>query len=171
MVEGKWWTPRRVFESGLSDNPLCDLCGAIGDLPHRLVARPARDEHRTAECPKWLSDVASKRPQDPPFAAGAPARPNAPPPPPWIEYNIEPPPTDGAIVTGSVYTDGALRGLLPCTRRVGWAFVVVNQLDETWGRFGTVSERYTTVCRAELHAAVEALRHSTPPITIHTDNQ
>ena len=25
--------------------------------------------------------------------------------------------------------------------------------------------------RAELHAAVEALRHAAPPLTIHTDNQ
>ena len=50
-------------------------------------------------------------------------------------------------------------------------FVVVNEIDETWGRFGTVSERHTTIFRTELHAAVEALRLATPPVTIHTDNQ
>ena len=47
----------------------------------------------------------------------------------------------------------------------------VSQLDDTWGLFGTVSEDYTTVFRAELHAAVEALRHAAPPVTIHADNQ
>ena len=126
LVEGRWWTPKRLFESGLSDNPLCELCGAIGDLPHRLASCSARDEFRAVEC------------------------------------NVGKPPTDGAVVTGAVYTDGALRGLLPCTRRAGWAFAVVNQLDDAWGRFGAVSERSTSVFRAELHAAVEALRHSYP---------
>ena len=70
-----------------------------------------------------------------------------------------------------MYTDGALRGLVPCIRRAGWAFVGVNDQDVTWGRFGTVSEQYTTIFRAELRAAIEALCHCVPLVTIHTDSQ
>ena len=65
LVEGRWRTPKRLFQCGMAESPLCELCGGIGDLPHRLASCPAREAFRTAECPKWLSDMAMKCPSNP----------------------------------------------------------------------------------------------------------
>ena len=171
LAEGRWWAPLRLYEQGVAESPFCELCGEVGDLPHRMARCPRRQEYRDAECPTWLVEAANKRPKDPLFAAGLPARPSVPCAPPWLEYDVGTPPTDGALATGNVYTDGALRGLVPCTRRAGWAYIVINGDERTWGRYGTMGELFCTIFRAELKAVVEVLRCACPPLTIHTDNQ
>ena len=97
--------------------------------------------------------------------------PAVPPSPPDRKYSIATPPIDGALAQGDVYTDGALRGLVPCTRRAGWAYLVVSGGEASGGRCGTMGEPYPTALRAELRAVNEALRSACPPPTIHTDNQ
>ena len=64
LVEGRWWTPKRLQEAGVAADPLCDLCGDVGDLPHRLASRPSRDDCRTAGA-QWTlcSPRASQRGQ------------------------------------------------------------------------------------------------------------
>ena len=171
LVEGRWWTPQRLYEQAAGESPFCELCGGIGDLPHRLAKCPRRREYREAECPTWLVKAAQHCPRDPLFSAGVPARPSIPPPPPWLEYHVGEPPVDGALATGNVYSDGALRGLVPETRRAGWAFIEVNGTERKWGKYGTMGEMFCTIFRAELKAVVEILRCACPPLTIHTDNQ
>ncbi len=57
-------------------------------------------------------------------------------------------------------------------RRAGWGVVVVSSSGEVlWTLYGTLSERFPTVVRAELRAVYEALRRAVGRVTIHTDNQ
>ena len=59
-------------------------------------------------------------------------------------------PTDGATASGEAFADGALRGTVPRAGLLGWAFTVSNEGEPLWGKYGTCSEEYTTVLRAEL---------------------
>ena len=173
LVEGGWWPQHRLFQKGLASHPFCKLCGLTGTLFHRLIAcsAPARKEKRQAECPEWLAKQACDRPADPLFAHGVPQRPRFPEPPPSSEFWVGEVPEDGATASGEACTDGALRGTVPRARRAGWAFIVSSEGKTLWGKYGTCSERYTTVLRAELRALLEILRITTGPLTIHVDNK
>ncbi len=75
------------------------------------------------------------------------------------------------VVTGDVYTDGALRGRCGRVLRGGWAFVLVDAMGGTvWGMCGTMSERYASVLRSELKGVIEALRYAVGVVRVHTDN-
>ena len=68
-----------------------------------------------------------------------------------------------------VYSGGALKGMIPCARRAGWAYIVINEDSVTLGTYGAMSERYPTVFRADLCVVLEAVRLAVPPLTVHTD--
>ena len=74
------------------------------------------------------------------------------------------------MARGIAYTDGALRGTMPKSRRAGWAFVVSQGGEKFWGKFDVCSEEYTTVLRAELRALAEILRIACGPLTVYVDN-
>ena len=125
LAEGRWWTPQRLYEAGFAEHPFCELCGEVGDLPHRMGSCPRRKPFCDEECPPWLAVNIQKQKDNIMFTTGLPARPCPPPVPPPFERTISELPSQGAVVSGMVYTGGALKGLIPCARRVGWAFVVI----------------------------------------------
>ena len=164
-------SPAKLFDAGLVADPICRACGVkAGTLLHRLGACAARTETLDSHCPKGLAKEASARTADPLFAEGIPLRPVMPGPPAPQEHWIGSIPTDGAVASGEAYTDGALRGTLPKTRRAGWAFVVRQAGSQVWGKFGVCSESFTTVLRSELRALAEILRIASGPLTVHVDN-
>ena len=85
--------------------------------------KPYRDE----ECPKWLVKYIQEQSHEIMFTTGLPARPCPPPVPPRFEWSIGDPPTQRAVVIGMVYIDDALQSMIPCARRVGWAYVVISE--------------------------------------------
>ena len=87
-----------------------------------------------------------------------------------MEFNIRPP-VDGLLATSDVYTDGALRGLITCSRSAGLAFVATNGAEPTWERDGTDGEQYPTTLRVELRPFAKMLLCALPPVVIHTDNE
>ena len=172
LPEGGWWTQEKLFEKGLAADPFCKLCNTkVGTLCHRLFFCPNRRERMEAECPASLRKHAIDETDNPLFTQGIPRRPHCPPPPPAAEQWIGVPPSDGAGACGEAYTDGALKGTAPKARRAGWAYVVDDGAAPMWGKFGTCSEAYTTVLRAELRALLEILRVAIGPIVIHVDNK
>ena len=77
-----------------------------------------------------------------------------------------------ALITGHVFTDGAMKGLLPEVRRGGWAFAKLGSSKDLISVvfYGTCSDCWLTTVRTELKAVEEALRRAVPPLVIHTDN-
>ena len=150
-----------AFCSGMASNAFCRWWhNEIGDLLRRTARCPARNDLRQGECPQLLLRQVEENPHDPLFTCGVPNSPTATPHPPEREYHIAAPPSDGALASGNVYTDGALRGSVPSTRREGWAYSVVNEAEATWGRYGTMGDLYPTALRAERRAANGALRRA-----------
>ena len=90
-----------------------------------------REDYRQHECTQWLNKVIVSRPDEVLFRTGLPSRPAAPPAPLLFERNLAQPLEHGATVTGSVYTDGTLKVIIPCALLVGWAHVVTNQVEQT----------------------------------------
>ena len=172
LPEGGWWSQEKLFAKGLAADPFCRLCKtAVGSLRHRLFFCPFRREAMEAECPLPIRKQAIDEKDNPLFTEGIPLRPQCPPPPPAAEQWIGEPPHGGAVAWGDAYTDGALKGTVPKARRAGWAYVVDDRTAPLWGKFGTCSETYPTVLRAELRALLEILRVTAGPIVIHVDNQ
>ncbi len=170
LAEGGWWSPWRKYIDGMTKKPRC-ACGkeaaclvhVLTECPH---AKAVRDDY---DDPNILEQARGQR-WNPLFNAGVPMRPEMPPDPDPIIRDIgdhHHPRT----VTGDVYTDGAMKGLCRRTLRAGWAFVMLDDQGVViWGRYGTMAERYPTVLRSELRAALEATRHATGRVTVHTDN-
>ena len=171
LPEGGWWTQKKLFLAGLAEDLTCKLCNAEeGTLRHRLFHCQRRKQLMKAQCPEWIERCAQEEVSNPLFTCGVPLRPQAPPPPPLAENWIGSPPTGGAVARGCAFTDGALKGTVPKARRAGWAYIVLDDLAEPWGKFGTCPEAYTTVLRAELRALAEILRVTVGPITVFVDN-
>ncbi len=179
LVEGGWWPQARIHAANGSATRKCQRCMArVGTTWHRLGAcsEPAAVAHRDDACPRWLLEQASVWAWNPLYARGVPAEPKQTPPPPQLTFwGDEGQPKDGAVATGSVYTDGALTslfGLFGIARRAGWGVVSLCERGRVvWSKHGTLPERFPTVVRAELQAVLEALRLAVPPLTIHTDSQ
>ena len=171
LPEGGWWTQKKLFEAGLADDSTCKLCNdEEGTLQHRLFHCKRRKQLIEAQCPAWLERCAHEEESNPLFTCGLPLRPQVPAPPPPAENWIGSPPSGGAAARGCAFTDGALKGTVPKARRAGWAYIVLDDLAEPWGKFGICSEAYTTVLRAELRALAEILRVTVGPITVYVDN-
>ena len=75
-------------------------------------------------------------------------------------------------LTGDVYTDGAMSGgARKGTERSGWAALLIDHEGKVVGGiYGTCPDWFPTSLRAELWAALQALRHGCPPITLWIDN-
>ena len=171
LAEGGWWPQARLFEEGLAADPICRAClVAPGTLLHRLLHCHERTSFMEAHCPRWLTQTASDNSSDPLFSEGIPRLPVMPSPPPPHESWIGTVPAAGAVAYGVAYTDGALRGTIPKSRRAGWAFTVAQDDAKLWGKFGVCNEQYTSVLRAELRALAEVLRIACGPLTVHVDN-
>ena len=171
IPEGGWWTQEKLYNAGLALDPFCRLCKhALGSLRHRLFRCPSRRQLIAAGCPSSLRSKAIEESDNPLFNLAVPLRPQCPDPPPRAEAWIGSPPRDGAIASGTAYTDGALKGTVPKARRGGWAFVVDDGHASLWGTFGTCAEPCTSVLRAELRALAEILRVSAGHLTVNVDN-
>ena len=86
---------------------------------------------------------------------------------------VFPPGAEEEIVTGQVYTDGAMRGRLTQARRSGWAFAIVEPqtLQLVVAYYGHCGGPWHSVIRAELQAIEQALARAVEPLVIHTDSQ
>ena len=116
---------------------ICRACGAeSATLLHRFVLCSARKEQRDEQCAKWLLHQASVDSSDPLFQVGVPPRPICPPPPKAVERWIGQILADGALARGRAYTDGAMRGTYSRAKRAGWDFVVADEGNPMWGKYG-----------------------------------
>ena len=169
LIEGGWWPQARLCHAGLAEDPLCRICGAEpGTIWHRVRCRLRRKE---GEKDEKIQEIGMQRWWDPLFSRGIPALPLLPPLPLDQTWSF-PEDADKHLVTGKVFTDGALRGAHPEARRAGWAFAMVEEdsfrLQAAF--FGVCGEPWLTVLRSELHAIEQAIRRAVPPLTVYTDS-
>ncbi len=175
LVEGGWWPQARLHAARLVDDPLCraDGChgGVCGTTWHRLADCRATEEERKRLLPEWVYRKAVTQKWDPLFYRGVPCMPLMPKPPrDVLRWGPRGQPADGAVATGRVYTDGALRGRMIRMARGGWGIAVLSDdMEIIWECYGTCAEPFPTTVRSELHAVLNALRRAAPPLTIYTD--
>ncbi len=170
MAEGGWWTQWRKYVQGVRDNPRCECGAAVDCLSHRMISCPLARGVRKEFTDQDILKQAAAQDWNPLFHRGVPYRPTMPPDPGkrTVDFGDHDHPR---YVTGSVYTDGALRGRCRRVLRAGWAYAMTDHGGQlVWGRCGTMDERYPTVYRSELRAVLEALKLIDGPTTIYTDN-
>ena len=170
LIEGGWWTQARLHHQGLATDPFCRKCGVVhGTLWHR-AANLCTNEEAATPIP-GIVEEGKRRWWDPLFSRGVPAMPLLPTPPSEYVWFFPETAAD-VLITGDVYTDGALKGMLPEARRSGWAFAKMGrsrgQVQAAF--YGVCADPWPTIVRAELRAIEEALRRAVPPLTIYTDN-
>ena len=170
LVEGGWWPQARLHHHGLAADPFCRRCCAEhGTLWHRASKLCTAEE--PAAPVSAIVEEGKSRWWDPLFSRGIPAvplLPNFPCERVWCY-----PETAGsALITGEVFTDGAMKGRLPEVRRGGWAFAKLGANKEHIQAvfYGVSNDAWLTIVRAELKAVEEALRRAVAPLTIYTDN-
>ena len=168
LIEGGWWTQARLHHCGLASDPFCRWCGEDhGTLWHRLsrICKSSASDRPT------IVQEGMSRWWDPLFARGIPALPLMPGVPDE-EVWCYPPEAGQQLLTGDLYTDGAMRGLHPDARRGGWAFAMLGSSREEIRAvfYGICVEPWLTVVRTELRAMEEALRRACALVTVYTDN-
>ena len=175
MFEGGWWTQGKFHFHGMASSPLCRACDQEhGTFWHRVAGRckPAEDEPPWTTAEETSVEEGKKRWWDPLYSRGVAALPLTPvwPKPFTASY---PPEANEVVLTGHVYTDGAMRGVLAQARRSGWAFAQVDPitLELVVAYYGHSGGPWHSVLRAELQAIDEALMRAVEPLTIHTDSQ
>ena len=169
LIEGGWWTQARLNHAGLASDPFCRACGVeAGTIWHRITCNLRR---KGDQCYSRVLDIGKQRWWDPLFSRGVPAWPLLPPMPEGSTWCF-PDDASNHVVTGTVFTDGALRGSQPEARRSGWAFAMVDEdsLRLQLAYYGVCDEPWPTVLRAELRAIEEAIRRAVPPLLIFTDS-
>ena len=141
LAEGGWWTQARLFQDGLVADDICRAFGtAKGTLDHRLVTCKVREELRQEHWPEWLIQLSRRSHDDPLSTMGISRKPREPVPLPKFVQWIRAAPADGALAAGNAFTDGALRGTIPKSRREGWGHAVVRRGQRVLGKFGTCCE-------------------------------
>ena len=83
----------------------------------------AKAQFLEAHCPKCLAQAIVECGGDPLFSEGTTLRPRMPEAPALHDRWIGEVPADGAVASGEAYTDAALRGTTPKSRRAGLAYV------------------------------------------------
>ena len=169
LIEGGWWPQSRLCFAKLAQDPFCQVCGAEhGTVWHRVLCSFNR---RGDSSERKIFDIGKERWWDPLFSRGIPALPLSRPQPRAQTWTF-PENAEAHLVTGEVFTDGALRGLHPEARRAGWAFALVDSssLCLKMAVFGVCAEQWLTVLRAELRAIEEAIRRAVAPLVVHTDS-
>ena len=199
-VANRQWPQARLWRAGLVSSSQCQLClrsrpatatieGTVGDtsdvpdgtLHHRLWGQcPSLREPLEHLAPAALIREASERMREGPldtaeWMRGLVALPlSAVPAPPaeatfvWVKR-----PSEG-VFSGVAYTDGSLldgpsRHCGLCSR-LGWAFVVIDELGEVIAAaHGVPPPWVTTIHGAELWALQMAVQHALPGSAFRTD--
>ena len=121
FVEGGWWTQAKLHYRGLATDPFCRWCGEEhGTLWHRIAGQC---KGRSKEQPPIVQEGLDRW-WDPLFSRGIPAMPLLPELPREQTWCF-PENASQVLLTGVLYTDGAMRGLHPEARRGGWAFAML----------------------------------------------
>ena len=118
LIEGGWWPQSKLHHNQLAADPMCKSCGKEhGTLWHRAARVCESSQGPTSA----IVDAGTVRWWDPLFARCIPALPLDPRPPSERVWCFPENAAD-ALITGDVFIDGAMTGLLAETRRGGWAF-------------------------------------------------
>ncbi len=172
LVEGGWWTQRKLWAQGCADHDRC-LCGeAAGTLWHRLGECRMNEERRKQACPQWILRLGKASVWDPLFSRGVSARPRLVKVPSAAQWYRKAHDQQDNCATGIVFTDGSAKGPFWRMTRGGWAAVCFTADQKwSWTLSGTMAEPHTSSYRAELKALLETLRRAAPPLTIYSDNK
>ena len=158
----------------MASDPFCRACGLEhGTLWHRIAGRCStlEDEPPWTEAEVAFLDKGKERWWDPLFSRSVAALPLTPVWPKACTWTY-PPEAQRELITGHIYTDGVLRGLLLQARRSGWAFAKIDpdSLQLAVVYYGNCGGPWRSVLRAELQAIDEALMRAIAPLVIHTDS-
>ena len=172
LVEGGWWTQARLHRAGKASDPFCKTCGVQhGTLWHRIAGRCEQGGAPWAEAEEAIRQKGKERWWDPLFSRSIPAMPLMPAMP-TARTHVFPSGAEETVITGNIFTDGALRGTLLQARRAGWAFAMIDPstLQLVVAFFGSCASLWQSVLRAELQAIDEALSRAVAPAVIYTDS-
>ncbi len=172
LVEGGWWTQRKLWAHGCAAHDRCACGQSAGTLWHRLGECTLSDERRKQACPQWIVKLGKASVWDPLFSRAVPARPRPVKEVTAREWYKKSHELQDKCATGIVFTDGSAKGPFWRMARGGWAVVCFSADQQwSWTLSGTMAEPHTTSYRAELKALLEALRLAAPPLAIYTDNK